>query len=185
MRPECGRNGAMADPRYPIGPWRAPERLDAAAIETAIDALAALPGELAAAVAGLDAESLDRSYREGGWTVRQLAHHLADSHLNAYCRHRLALVEERPTIRPYDEQEWARLEDARRAPIALSLSLLAGLHGRWTALLRSLPAAAFEREFLHPEWPDAPWTLGRSVHHYAWHGRHHTAHVLAARARPG
>jgi uncharacterized damage-inducible protein DinB len=175
----------MPDLRYPIGRWTAPERLDPVTIRESIGALASLPAEIASAVAGLDPAGLERSYREGGWTVRQLVHHVADSHLNAYCRHRLAVLENRPTIRPYDERAWAELEDARRAPVAVSLTLLAALHDRWTTFLAALPAAAFEREFLHPEWPDAPWTLGASVHHYAWHGRHHTAHILAARRSGG
>jgi len=175
----------MTAPSYPIGPWRAPELLDAQALAAAIADIATLPAALAAAVAGLGDAQLDTPYREGGWTVRQLVHHVADSHVNAYCRHRLALAEERPTIRPYQQERWAELPDARTLPVAVSLDLLAALHGRWVALLRALTSAEFERQFLHPEWPDAPWTLGRSVHHYAWHGRHHTAQVGALRLARG
>ena len=172
------------DPRYPIGPWRTPETVDAAAIAAALDALAALPGELAAAAAELPDSRLDRPYRDGGWTLRQVVHHVADSHLNAYCRHRLALTETRPTICPYDQDAWSGLPDARTLPVAASLAILDGLHARWTALLRPLGRAEFEREFLHPERPGAPWRLGESVLHYAWHGRHHTGQILAALA-PG
>lgn len=175
----------MNDPRYPIGPWRMPEGIDAGAVAAAIDQLAALPAELATVLAGLDDARLDTPYRDGGWTVRQVAHHVADSHLNAYCRHRLALTEERPTIRPYQQATWAELADARTLPVGVSLDLLAPLHRRWTTLLRAVAAADLAREFLHPEWPDSPWTLGASVLHYAWHGRHHTAHVAALRTRRG
>jgi uncharacterized damage-inducible protein DinB len=175
----------MTDSRYPIGPWRAPARLDAGALAAAVAEIAALPATLAAAVAGLGDERLDTPYRDGGWTVRQLVHHVADSHINAYCRHRLALAEERPTIRPYQEARWAELPDARTLPVAISLDLLCALHARWVALLGASTPADFEREFLHPERPESPWTLGESVHHYAWHGRHHTAHVRALRLARG
>ena len=160
-------------------------QLAAAEVTAAVDEIAALPAALAASVAGLDEARLDTPYRAGGWTLRQVVHHVADSHVNAYCRHRLALAEERPTVRPYDEARWAELPDARTLPVTVSLELLAALHARWGALLRALVPADLEREFLHPEWPDAPWTLAASVHHYAWHGRHHTAQVRALRAARG
>jgi hypothetical protein len=167
--------------RYPIGPFRAPETLEPPAIDAAIAAIAALPAELAAAAGTLPDARLDRPYRPGGWTVRQLVHHVADSHLNAYCRHRLAMTEERPTIKPYDQDAWSTLADARREPVASSLEILRGLHARWTALLGALEPLDFERLFFHPERPGAPWRLGESVLMYAWHGRHHTAQILAAR----
>ena len=171
------------DPRYPIGPWRPPLDFDSVALAAAIDALSTLPRELAAAVEGLADDRLDLPYREGGWTVRQLVHHVADSHLNAYCRHRLALTEERPTIRPYDQDAWATLADSLTQPVAVSLALLEALHARWTAFLRPLRRVDFDRQFLHPDRPGAPWRLGESVLMYAWHGRHHTAQIVAARER--
>jgi len=170
----------MTDIRYPLGRFAPPSPFTAATRSTAIDALAALPRELRAALAGLDDRQLDTPYREGGWTLRQLAHHVADSHLNAYLRHKLAATEERPTIRSYDEKVWAECAEARSAPVASSLALLDGLHARWTAFLRGLPASAFDREFFHPEaerWMSLDW----SVAMYAWHGRHHTAHATSLR----
>jgi len=175
----------MTDPRYPIGPWSAPAPLDEAALAGAVRDLAALPAALSAAVAGLDQAQLDTPYREGGWTVRQVVHHVAESHVNAWCRHRLALTEERPVVRPYDQDRWAELADSRSAPVTVSLALLAPLHARWVGLLRQLAPSDFAREFVHPDRPEKPWSLGESVHHYAWHGRHHTAQVRALRERMG
>jgi hypothetical protein len=168
------------DPRYPIGRFRSPETLEANAIADAVATIAALPAEIAAAAGDLPDALLDRPYRTGGWTPRQIVHHVADSHLNAYCRHKLAVTEERPTIRPYDQDAWSTLADARRHPVASSLELLRGLHARWAALLGSLEPPAFERLFFHPERPGAPWRLGESVLMYAWHGRHHAAQIRAA-----
>lgn len=145
----------------------------------AIDAIAAAPAALRAAVAGMTDADLDTPYRPGGWTVRQVVHHLPDSHMNAYVRLKLALTEERPTIRPYDEARWAELPDSRDVPVEVSLALLEALHLRWVALLRALPPASFERTLIHPEWPE-PMSLDRLVALYAWHGRHHVAHVAAA-----
>ena len=170
----------MTDPRYPIGPFRRPATIGPAELAAALIDIEQLPAALGAAVGSLPPERLDRPYREGGWTVRQLVHHVADSHLNAYLRHKLAVAEDEPKIRPYDEKVWAELPEARAADVALSLDLLRGLHGRWVAFLRASPPEAFERRFLHPERPDRPWTLGESVCMYGWHGRHHTAHVRAA-----
>jgi len=170
----------MTDPRYPIGPWRAPDPIDAAAIEDAIAAIESLPDEIEAALAEIPQTALDQPYRPGAWTVRQLVHHVADSHLNAYCRHRLTLTEEDPTIRAYSQEAWADLADARDADLEPSLAILRGLHARWARLLRSLPVGAFARRFRHPERPGAVWTLGESVCMYGWHGRHHVAHVRAA-----
>ena len=167
----------MTDVRYPIGPWKAPEPIGTEQIAIAIGEIEKLPAALAAAVDALALGRLDEPYREGGWTVRQLVHHLADSHVNAYCRHKLAAAEEEPTIRAYDQEAWADLAEARTADVRVSLDLLRGLHARWVAFLRTLPPEAFERRFFHPERPGSPWTLGESVCMYGWHGRHHTAHV--------
>jgi uncharacterized damage-inducible protein DinB len=149
-----------------------------------IERIAATPSRLRATVAGLDEAALETPYREGGWTIRQVAHHLPDSHMSAVFRFRLALTTDRPTITPYDEAKWARLEDARNAPVESSLRLLEGLHERWVRLLRSLSPADFTRTLIHPEYPD-PLTLDRMLALYAWHGDHHVAQIEQARARLG
>lgn len=174
----------MTDPRFPIGKFASSETFSAASRAAAIAAIAALPGELRAAVAGLDDAQLDTPYRDGGWTVRQVVHHLPDSHLNAYTRHKLAMTEDEPAIRPYDEARWAELAEARTAPPELSLRLLDALHVRWVLFLRSLGAADFGRGFLHPA-SQRRMSLDWSVEMYAWHGRHHTAHVQALRSARG
>ena len=174
----------MTDPRYPIGKYVQPPSFTASTRAAAIAAIASLPAELRAAVAGLDDAQLDTPYREGGWSLRQVVHHLPDSHVNAYVRHKLVVAEERPTIRPYDESVWAQSAEARTAPVEISLALVDALHARWSAYLRSLPAEAFAREFFHPEaerWMSLDW----SIEHYVWHGRHHTEHVRALRASRG
>lgn len=145
----------------------------------AIEAIAATPAALRAAVAGLSDAQLDTPYRAGGWTVRQLVHHVPDSHMNAYVRIKLALTEEQPTISPYDEGRWAELPDSREVPIDVSLSLLEALHLRWVALLRALPAEAFARTIVHPDWPE-PMSVDKLVALYAWHGRHHVAHATGS-----
>lgn len=170
------------DPRYPIGRFVYDGPMTEARRAGAIDTIAAAPAALRAAVAGMTAADLDTPYRPGGWTVRQVVHHLPDSHLNAYVRLKLALTEEQPTIRPYDEARWAELPDSRDVPVEVSLALLEALHLRWVALLRALPPGSFERTLIHPEWPE-PMSLDRLVALYAWHGRHHVAHVTAAPVR--
>jgi hypothetical protein len=169
----------MTDPRYPLGPWIRPEKIEPAAVRDGIAAITALPGDLAELVAGRTDNELDRAIRPGAWTVRQLVHHVADSHANAYCRHRLALTEDAPVICPYDEVSWSRLPDASSSPVASSLALLAALHTRWALLLASIHPALFARTFRHPQRAE-PWTLGESVLHYAWHGRHHAAQIATA-----
>jgi hypothetical protein len=136
------------------------------------------------AVAGLDAAQLDTPYRDGGWTVRQVVHHVPDSHMNAYIRHKLAATEEQPTIRPYEEAIWAELPEAKAAEIELSLAILDALHARWDRFLRALPDAAFARTFIHPALP-SPVSLDESVAMYAWHSRHHVGHIDALRRRQG
>jgi hypothetical protein len=171
------------DPRYPIGEFHAPAVVDAALRAALIEQIAAAPAALRAAVAGLDAVRLDTPYREDGWTVRQVVHHLPDSHLNAYVRFKLALTEDEPTIRPYDQARWAETPEARTGDVAVSLALLDALHGRWVTLMHSLPEAAFARTFVHPE--SGLWTLDRLLPLYAWHGRHHVAHITTLRERMG
>ena len=169
---------------YPIGRFVPPPSHDPAAVARAIDAIRALPGEARAAVAGLDEARLETPYRDGGWTVRQVVHHVVDSHVNAWCRVRLALTEELPTIRPYEEQRWAELPDALSAPVEASLPILDALHARWALLLDALAPDQWERRLIHPEQPD-PIPLWTLVPHYAWHGRHHVAHITALRTRMG
>jgi uncharacterized damage-inducible protein DinB len=169
--------------RYPVGRFVPPGALDDAARRARIGELAAAPGELRRAVEGLTGEQLDTPYRPGGWTVRQLVHHVADSHLNAYVRVRWALTEDSPAIKTYDQEAWAELADARSADPEVSLALLEALHRRWVALLEAQPAAAFARAASHPEW--GAITLDDLLAHYAWHGRHHVAHVTGLRRREG
>jgi len=174
----------MSDPRYPMGHYEPRPTPDADTLARWIDELAAAPGQMRRAVEGLTPEQLDTPYREGGWTVRQIAHHVPDSHMNAYVRFRLALTEDAPTIKPYDEALWAGLPDARTADPALSLALLEALHGRWVILLRALAPADFARTFRHPEHP-APVTLAHPLGLYAWHGRHHAAQAMSVRQARG
>lgn len=173
----------MSDLRYPIGKFVPVDRLSADERAAAIAEIAAFPERIAGAVEGYSDERLDTPYRPEGWTVRQVVHHLADSHLNAYVRFRLALTEDEPTIKPYFEERWAELPDARSAPVDLSLDLLAAVHARWAALLLALPEADFARTYVHPE--DGRRTLDRTLALYVWHGRHHLAHVTHLAERQG
>ena len=173
----------MADLRFPIGEFVFPEGIDERQRQEWIDAIAATPERLREAVAGLDDSQLDTPYRPGGWTVRQVVHHLPDSHLNSYVRFKLALTEDTPTIRPYDEKRWAELSDAEE-PIEVSLRLLETLHARWVSLLRFLSPEDYARAFLHPEFA-RKITLEQNLALYAWHGRHHVAHVTSLRERMG
>jgi hypothetical protein len=174
----------MADLRYPIGPWSYPQ---SAITEDQrlgwIRDIATAPAALRAAVDGLTQAHLDTPYRPGGWTVRQVVHHVADSHMNGYVRFKLALTEDVPTIKPYDEALWATLAEVRTSPIETSLVLLEALHVRWVRLLESMTAADFARRFHHPE--SGTLTLEQYLAGYAWHGRHHTAHITSLRGRMG
>ena len=167
---------------YPVGRFDRTAQWTADSRRAAIEDIAALPANLRRAVAGLDDRRLDTAYRPGGWTVRQLVHHVADSHMNGYIRLKLALTEENPTIKPYDQDAWAALPDSR-LPIEPSLAILDAVHERWTVLWRSLGDEAFARVFTHPEM--GPLALDTHLHLYAWHSRHHTAHVTAVREREG
>lgn len=169
----------MSDPRYPIGTHTLEQTLSEDRRRELIDQIAAAPAALAAAVEGWSDAALDSPYRPGGWTVRQVVHHVPDSHANAYIRCKLALTEETPTIRPYDQDRWAALDDGRRLPVAPSLALLAALHERWVAMWRSMTPADFARALHHPE--NGPMTLDAVLGMYAWHGRHHVAQIHQAR----
>ena len=167
------------DPRYPIGPFEAPAEITPERIAGWIDEIEALPADLRATVEPLSEAQLDTPYREGGWTVRQVVHHVADSHMNSVTRFKWALTEDRPTIKDYREQLWAELADAG-LPVGPSLDLLTALHTRWVTLLRSMDGDDWKREFVHPE--SGPVALGVNVAIYAWHGKHHRAHAeLVAR----
>jgi hypothetical protein len=170
----------LEDLRYPIGRFTPSASSDPAARAEHISTLRLLPSTLQAAVNGLTHLQLDTPYREGGWTVRQLVHHIADSHANAYCRTKLALTEDWPTIKPYDEAAWARLADSR-LPIDGSLAMIAAMHERWVALLESLSETDFDRGYVHPE--NGRQNLATVLAIYAWHSRHHTAHISNLRAR--
>jgi uncharacterized damage-inducible protein DinB len=167
------------DPRYPVGELEIPANITPAFRQQAIDEIAVAPAKFRAAFKGLSDSQLETPYREGGWTLRQVAHHVPDSHMNAYCRLKLALTENKPTIRPYEESLWAKLEDTRSTPIEVSLTLLENLHTRWDRLWRSLKTEDFARPLIHPEYGEKniDWLLFL----YAWHGRHHTAHVTTLR----
>ena len=169
------------DLRFPIGKLVKKSQLSPEERRAAVEAIAAAPRELRLAVNGLTDAQLDTPYRPDGWTVRQLVHHVADSHMNAYGRFRLAFTEENPTIKPYDEAKWAELDDARTLPIEISLTLLDAMHGRLEALLRSSPVDSFQRTLSHPD--NGPMTVDTLLSIYSWHGRHHTAHVTALRDR--
>ncbi|HYB61551.1 MAG TPA: putative metal-dependent hydrolase [Methylomirabilota bacterium] len=173
---------AAVDLQYPIGKLVRKSVLTPEERRIAIEQIAEAPGRLCIAVAGLTPAQLDTPYREGGWTVRQVVHHLADSHLNSFVRFKLALTEQEPTIKPYDQDLWARLPDSE-LPIEISLSLLTALHQRWVALLQSMKPADFARRLRHPEMGVV--TLDGNVGMYSWHCRHHVAHITALRQRMG
>jgi uncharacterized damage-inducible protein DinB len=173
----------MTDLRFPVGKFTRPEEVTPAQREEWIDQIAAVPEQLQAALAGLDEARLDTPYREGGWSIRQVVHHLPDSHLNAFVRFKLALTEDTPLIKPYDEAAWANLADARDTPVQVSAALLTALHQRWVVLLRSLDEAQWQRSFRHPEMGEV--RLDQTLGLYAWHGRHHLAHITGVRERGG
>ncbi|HEX5386578.1 MAG TPA: putative metal-dependent hydrolase [Gemmatimonadales bacterium] len=173
----------MTDLRYPIGTFEPPVRSEPYERQARIAQIAQAPAALRRVVSGLSDAQLDTPYRPGGWTVRQVAHHLPDSHLNAYMRMRLALTEDEPAIKSYAEERWAELPDARGAPVELSLALLDALHARWMLLLGALEPVHFARAYRHPEMGRVP--LDMAIALYAWHGRHHVAHISTLRERMG
>jgi uncharacterized damage-inducible protein DinB len=172
----------MTDERYPIGKFTPVPGLSPADRNACIEQIAAAPANFRRAVAGLNDTQLDTPYRSGGWTVRQVAHHVPDSHMNAYMRFKWGLTEETPAIKTYEEKDWAKTPEMR-APIAMSLDLLTALHQRWVTLLRAMTPADFARTIKHPEWGTP--SLDAMLALYAWHGRHHTAHVTSLRQRLG
>src|SRR3954453_9601526 len=169
----------MQDLRYPVGKFSFDGELTAEQRQKCIDDIAATPSRLRAAVHGLSPEQLDTPYRPEGWTVRQVVHHVPDSHMNAFIRFKLAMTEDEPTIKPYMENKWALLADVQSTPIETSLGMLELLHQKWIILLKSLTPADFARIFKHPEL--GPQTLDRALAMYAWHGQHHVAHITRLR----
>jgi hypothetical protein len=170
--------------RYPIGRFDFDAPISDSDFPRLIALIAEAPGALRSAVAGLTRDQLETRYRPGGWTVKQVVHHVPDSHMNAYMRFKLALTEDEPTIKPYNEAAWAELADSRRVPIEVSLDLLDALHLRWVALLRSMDAADFNRGVRHPEHGRL-LTMKQLLGLYAWHGRHHVAHITSLKKREG
>jgi hypothetical protein len=171
------------DLRYPIGEFKFEATLTDEQRQSCIDIIEQTPARMPAAVAALNEEQLDTPYRPEGWTVRQVVHHVPESHLNSYIRFKLAITEDQPTIKPYFEDRWAQLDDAREAPIALSLDLLDALHGRWVWFLRSLEPQHYQRTFRHPELGIV--SVDKNLALYAWHGQHHVAHITSLRQRMG
>ena len=171
------------DPSYPIGKFEMPKQITPALRQKAIDEIASTPEKMRAAVKGLNDAQLDTPYREGGWTVRQLVHHVPDSHLNAYVRLKLALTEDKPTIKPYDQDAWSKLADSKSTPIDVSLALLSSVHDRWDRIWRSLKPEHFARPLIHPESGER--TVDWLLFLYAWHGKHHTAHITELRKKKG
>ncbi|HEY4742691.1 MAG TPA: putative metal-dependent hydrolase [Candidatus Acidoferrales bacterium] len=172
-----------SDPRYPIGKFNSPASVSESDRKLYIDEIEAAPAKLRAAIAGLTPSQFSTPYREGGWTVKQLVHHVPDSHMNAYVRFKLGLTEDEPTIKTYEEALWAKLPDSETVPVETSLVLLDSLHKRWVVLLRSIPASGWSRKIRHPEW--GTMALDQVLAQYAWHGKHHVAHITSLRDRNG
>jgi hypothetical protein len=174
---------AHPDLRYPIGRLPGSEFISEADRTRMIDEIAAAPARLREAVQGLTQAQLNTPYREGGWTVRQVVHHIPDSHINAYVRFKLALTETDPVIKPYDEAAWALLGDVSATPVETSLALLETLHARWVILLRGIASEDWMRHYIHPEMGNV--SLDRVLSIYAWHGKHHVAHITELKKREG
>jgi hypothetical protein len=173
----------MSDPRYPIGKFIFDGPPDEAQRKKFIDDIERTPAALRAAVEGLSPRQIETPYRNGGWTVRQVTHHVPESHMNAYIRFKLALTEDEPTIKPYMEDRWAKLPDVQSTPLEVSLALLDSLHDRWVRLLRLLEPQDWKRPFHHPEMGKIP--LEKNLALYSWHGRHHVAHITELRKKMG
>jgi len=173
----------MSDSQYPVGKFTYRNPPTDEQRKKMIDDIEQAPARLRSAVQGLSPQQLDTPYREGGWTVRQVAHHVPESHMNAYIRFKLALTEDEPTIKPYEQDRWAELPDVKSTPIEVSLALLDSLHDRWVRVLRAMKPEEWKRTFRHPELGIMP--LEKNLALYAWHGRHHVAHVTELRKRMG
>ncbi|HOS47227.1 MAG TPA: putative metal-dependent hydrolase [Bacteroidia bacterium] len=166
--------------KYPIGPFKRPVEISDADLNMWMETIEQLPLKMREAINGLNADQLDTPYREEGWTLRQVVHHVADSHMNAYVRFKLALTEENPTIRPYFEERWAELPEAKYGNIEVSLRLLEALHNRWSIMLRNMRSFDWSRTFYHPE-KHLTFRLDECLALYAWHSNHHVAHITSTR----
>jgi uncharacterized damage-inducible protein DinB len=173
----------MNDLKYPIGRFSFQTPSTTEQRKLWIAEISEAPTKLRAAAGALSDEQLSTPYREGGWTVRQVVHHVPESHMNAYIRFKLALTENEPTVKPYDEAAWAELSDVRDTPIEVSLALLDNLHDRWVRVLRAMSDSDFAKQFRHPELGAVP--LEKNLALYAWHGKHHVAHIASLRERKG
>jgi hypothetical protein len=173
----------MSDPRFPIGKFTFDGPTDQEQRTKLIDDIAQTPANLRAAVKGLTPQQIETPYRDGGWTVRQVVHHVPESHMNAFIRFKLALTEDSPTIKPYMEDRWANLPDVKSTPLEISFVMLDSLHDRWVRLLRALQPPDWKRTFTHPELGTLP--LEKNLALYAWHGRHHVAHITELRKKMG
>ncbi|MEP7196778.1 MAG: YfiT family bacillithiol transferase [Saprospiraceae bacterium] len=169
----------MIDPRYPIGQWKKPEGITFEMIQSWVKDISELPGIIKSLTSDLSDTDLQKTYRADSWTIKQLIHHLADSHLNAYIRHKLCITTDQPTINPYNEAEWAQLADVKLVPISTSLQLLEALHLRWFSFLFSLSEMDMQRAFFHPQ-QNRLILMEESIGMYSWHGRHHTEHIRNA-----
>lgn len=168
------------DPRYPIGRFEAPGAISESERTRLIEIVASAPGRLRDAVQGMTAQQLDTPYRKGGWTVRQVIHHVPESHMHAYIRFKLALTEDDPVVKPYNEAAWARLHDVPDTPVDTSLALLDCLHRRWVILMRGMSDEEWRKRYIHPESDRGSMVLDYVLAMYAWHGEHHIAHVRQA-----
>jgi hypothetical protein len=173
----------MADPQYPLGKFTYTSAPTGEQRNQLIDDIQQAPARLRAAVQGLSPQQLDTPYRDGGWTVRQVAHHVPESHMNAYIRFKLALTEDEPTIKPYEQDRWAELPDVKSTPVEVSLAMLDSLHDRWVRVLRAIRPEEWKRTFRHPELGIVP--LEKNLALYSWHGRHHVAHITELRKKMG
>ncbi len=171
----------MADPRFPIGKFHYDGTPSPEQRQKFIAEIEQTPAAIRAAVQGLSSDQMNKPYRDGGWNVRQVVHHVPESHMNAYIRFKLALTEDEPTIKPYAEDRWAKLADVQTTPVEVSLALLENLHVRWVGLLQGLSEEDWKRAFVHPEMGVVP--LEKNLALYAWHGKHHTAHITELRKR--
>jgi len=173
----------MSDPRYPVGKFTYTTPPDDSQRNQFINDIEKTPAALRAAVKGLSSPQIETPYRDGGWTVRQVVHHVPESHMNAYIRFKLGLTEDTPTVKPYEEALWANTADVQATPLEVSLTMLDSLHDRWVRLLRSLKPEEWKRQFHHPAL--GPMPLEKNLALYSWHGRHHVAHVTELRKRMG
>ena len=169
------------DLRYPIGQYE-PKPFSTDLLEEWLADVKFLPQTIENAIRNLDEAQIQTPYREGGWTVHQVVHHVADSHMNAYCRFKLGYTEDNPTIRPYDEKSWANTADVQHLPVNISITLLYTLHQRWHEFLKSFTETDYQRTIFHPEYKKE-FTLWQLLGMYAWHGRHHVAHITSLRER--